>query len=155
MSNMQRKSPTCRIEDMGKSYEQLFKVIPQESMPAYLCERICKAILRERERHSLYGERARLVISSLSGISSLVGLMFALPALMIAASATGFSTFAGLFISDSDLLVSHFSTFGLSLLEALPGFETSITLFLLAVFLVSLKNFVQSLSKPSHLFPIL
>ena len=136
---------------MGKSYEQLFKVIPRESVPAYLCERICEAILRERERHSLYGERARLIISSLSGISSLVGLMFALPALMAAATASGFSTFAGLFVSDSDLLAAHFNTFGLSLLEALPGFEVTVTLFLLAVFLVSLKNFVQSVSRPSRL----
>ena len=135
---------------MGVSYERLFQVLPQESIPTYLCERICGAILRERERNSILWERTRLITSSLSGISSLVGLMFALPALMTASSTTGFSTFAGLFVSDSDLLFSHFSTFGLSLLEALPGFEVTITLLLLAVLLVSVQNFVRSLTTPHH-----
>jgi hypothetical protein len=127
---------------MGTDYEQLLKVLPQEIMPAYLCERICEAILHERARH----ERTRLVFSSLTGISSLVGLMLALPALVSAASASGFSTFASLFISDQDLILSHFSSFGLTLLEALPGFEVTVTLFLLAVFLVSLQNFVRGIT---------
>jgi len=127
---------------MGTSYEQLFKVLPQESMPAYLCERICGAILRERERH----ERTRLVFSSLTGIASLAGLILSLPALVSASSASGFSTFASLFISDSDLVSAHLSTFGLTLLEALPGFEVSVTLLLLSIFLVSLQNFVRGLT---------
>jgi hypothetical protein len=130
---------------MGKNYEQLLRAVPQEPLPAYLCERICEAILRERERRFQLWERSQLVISSLTGISSLAGLMFALPALVNAATVTGFSTFASLFISDSDLLVSHFNTFFLSLLEAVPGFEVTVTLFLLAVFLVSLRNFVMTL----------
>jgi hypothetical protein len=131
---------------MGTNFDRLFQALPQESSPVYLCERIYLAILRERERESLLWQRGRVIISSLSGISSLVGLMFALPALMSAATASGFSTFASLFVSDSDLVVSHFSSFGLSLLEALPGFEVTLTLFLLTVFLVSLQNFVRGLS---------
>lgn len=143
---MQRNPASLRIENMGSDYERLFKLIPQDSMPAYLCERICESILRERDRNSILWDRARLIISSLTGASSLAGLAFALPALMAASAANGFSTFAGLFISDSDVLVSHFSTFGMSLLETLPGFEVTVTLFLVAVFLVSLQNFVRSLS---------
>jgi hypothetical protein len=139
---MQRTPAEHRIEDMGRKFEQLFEVLPQDSLPAYLCERICMAILREREKRSLYRERARLFVSSLTGISSLAGLIVALPALMRAADANNFSTIAGLFVSDSDVLASHFSTFMLSLVEAIPGFEVMVTLFLLAVFLVSLQNFI-------------
>lgn len=131
-----------RIESMGNNYDRLFQALPRETVPEYLCERIYRAVLRERERY----ERARLVISSLFGASSLVGLVFAFPALLNAAATSGFSTFASLLISDNDLLVSHFSTFAYSLLEALPGFEVTITLFLVAVFLVSLQNFVLGLS---------
>jgi hypothetical protein len=72
--------------------------------------------------------------------------MLALPALIRAATASGFSTFASLFISDSDLVTSHLGTFGLTLLEALPGVEVTLTLFLLSVFLVSLQNFVRSIA---------
>ncbi len=125
---------------MGRKYEQLFEVLPQDSLPSYLCERICTAIQRERAQRSLYRERTRLMVSSLTGISSLAGLMFALPALMHAAMLDNFPTIASLFISDGDLVADHFSTFMLSLIEAIPGFEVTVTLFLLAVFLVSLQN---------------
>lgn len=131
---------------MGTNYERLFQVITHEPMPTYLCERICEAIVRERERSALFWERSRLITSSLSGISSLVGLMFALPALLHALITTGFSALAGLFITDSDVLAQHISTFGLSLVEALPGFEVTLTLFLVAVLLVSVQNFAKSLN---------
>jgi hypothetical protein len=134
---------------MGSNYERLFKVLQQDSMPTYLCERICDAILQERDHRTLYRsnfrERARLILSSLTGASSLVGLVFYLPALVNAASATGFATFVGLFMSDGDVLATHLGTFGTSLLETLPGTETMMTLFLIAVFLVSLQNFIHGL----------
>lgn len=131
-----------RIEYMGSNYERLFQALPQETVPEHLCERIQQAVLRERGRY----ERTRLVVSSLFGASSIAGLAFALPALMNAAATSGFGAFASLLISDNDLIVSHFSAFALSLLEALPGFEVTVTLFLFAVFLVSLQNFILGLS---------
>jgi hypothetical protein len=139
---------------MGSNHEQLFEVLPQNSLPGYLCERICLAIQRERDKRILFEERSRLIVSSLTGTSSLVGLCVALPALLRAAAENNFTTIASLFISDSDLIASHFSTFMLSLIEAIPGFEVMATLFLLAVFLVSLQNFIfvlggKTLTKPS------
>ena len=134
---------------MGSNYERLFKVLEQNSMPTYLCERICDAILLERDQRILFRsnfrERTRLIVSSLTGASSFVGLVFALPALVKAASDTGFSTFASLFMSDGDVLANHLSSFGVSLLETLPGPETTLTLFLVAIFLVSLQNFISGL----------
>ncbi len=146
---MQQNKLFARIRDMGTNFDRLFQALPQESQPNYLCERIYLAILSERERNSRMWERARIIISSLSSISSLVGLMFALPALIQAATESGFSTFASLFITDSDLVVNHFNSFGLSLLEALPGFEITLTLFLVAVFLVSLQTIARGLSSNS------
>ena len=137
---------------MGTNYDRLFKVLSHDSIPTYLCERICEAIVRERERSTLLRERTRFITSSLSGISSLVGLMFALPALLRAADVSGFSTFAGLFMTDGDVLATHLNTFALSLVEAFPGFEVTVTLFLVAVFLVSLHNFVRSISSTPLFF---
>jgi hypothetical protein len=56
-------------------------------------------------------------------------------------------------VSDSDLVTSHFSTFGMSLLEALPGFEVTITLLLVAILLVSLRTVVQSFISAHVLAP--
>jgi hypothetical protein len=131
---------------MGSKFEQFFKIVPSKTPPQYLCERILLAVERERVRQA----RTRLAVSSLSGMSSLVGLVFALPALFRAADTTGFSTYAPLLISDSDMITTHFSTFVSPLLETLPGFEVTITLFLLAVLLVSFKNMVQG-SLQAHL----
>lgn len=117
-------------------------LFPRESVPAHLCEQICQAITRERIRR----ERMRLIVSSLCGTSSLAGLVFALPALMQAASASGFLSYSQLLVTDSDFVFANVRTFVLPLLEALPGVEVSITLFLVAVFLVSVKNFVYSLA---------
>ena len=127
---------------MGSNYKELFQALPQEPVPAYLCERILDAVQTEHTRV----QRVRLVISSLAGTGSLVGLVFAIPALIRAASVTGFSSFASLLVSDNDLISSHLGAFAYPLLEALPGFEVTVTLFLLAVFLVSLQNFVRGIS---------
>ena len=126
---------------MGSNYKELFQALPQEPVPAYLCERILGAVQMEHARV----QRVRLVISSLAGTSSLMGLVFAIPALIRAASVTGFSSFASLLVSDNDLISSHLGAFAYPLLEVLPGFEVTVTLFLLAVFLVSLRNFVRGM----------
>ncbi len=131
---------------MGSNYEQLFHILTPEAPPAYLCERILVAVGHERVRRG----RTQLFISSLTGISSLAGLMFALPGLLRAADATGFSSYLPLMISDSDVISSQAGTFFSTLLAALPGFEVTLTLFLLSVFLVSVKSIVQN-SVQAHL----
>jgi hypothetical protein len=128
---------------MEDTFESLLQVLPRETPPSYLCERILSVVALEHTRQ----RRVRLVVSSFSGASSLVALAFAVPALIHAASVTGFNSYASLFMTDSDVMTSHFSTFALSIMEALPGFEVTVTLFLLAVFLVSLQNFVRNLRK--------
>ncbi|MBA3789316.1 hypothetical protein H0X32_02895 [Patescibacteria group bacterium] len=126
---------------MEANYERLFKVLPPETPPTYLCERILRVVEQERTRQ----RQVRFVISSFSGASSFVGLVLAIPVLMHAASLRGFSSFASLLVSDGDLLSSHLSSFALPLAEALPGVEVTFTLFLLAVFLASLKSFVWNI----------
>jgi len=150
---MQRNRIMNRSTAMEDTTESLFKALPRETPPSYLCERILQSVAQAHTRQ----RQVRLVVSSFCGASSLVALAFAVPALLSAASVTGFSSFASLLLSDNDVMISHFSSFALSLLEALPGVEVTVTLFLLAVFLVSLQNFVRSVGssefhfrKPAH-----
>ncbi len=126
---------------MGRTSQQIFSPTARETVPAHLCEQICSTIARERIRR----ERMRLAVSSLFGTSSLAGLVFALPALMSAASASGFVSYSQLLLTDTDFAATNIRAFIIPVLEALPGVEVMITLFLIAVFLVSLRNFARSL----------
>lgn len=126
---------------MGSTNKYIYSTISRTSVPAHLCEQICQTIARERVRR----ERTRLIVSSLCGTSSLAGLVFALPALLQAASTSGFVTYSQLLISDTDLAVTNIRTFIVPVLEALPGIEVLLTLFLIAVFLVSFRTIASSL----------
>jgi hypothetical protein len=127
---------------MGSEYQQLFKTLVPETVPVNLCEQICQALSQERVRR----ERVRLVVSSLLGASSIAGLAFSIPALSHAAVATGFTSYAPLLMSDHDLVFSNLKLFLMPVLETLPGPETTLTLFLIAVFLGSVKNFACSVA---------
>ena len=145
---MHRNPPDLRIEDMGSDYERLFKTLPVQIPPTYLCERVVGGIARDVSLR----RRERLVLFSLSGVASGLGFLATLPLLVNAATASGFNAYASLAVSDSGIVTSHFSTFALSLLEALPGPETALALFLVSVFLVSLRNIARTLPHASVYF---
>ena len=84
---------------MGTNTQQVFKALVPETVPVYLCEQICQALSQERMRR----ERMRLMLSSLSGASSIAGLAFSIPALSHAAVTSGFTSYAPLLMSDHDL----------------------------------------------------
>ena len=142
---MQQNPSETRTDTMGRDYERLFQAIPRMTAPSYLCERVLGAIERER----ILRKQATLVVSSLSCAISALGLVLAVRAFLAAASASGFTSFASLATSDSSLIAGHFSTFTLSLLESLPTLETTAVLFVIAVFLVSLKSLVGSFPRLS------
>ena len=116
--------------------EQLLQALPSTTVPNYLCEQVLGAVARERAAF----ERVRLYVSSLITTASAVGSVFAVSAFIHAAGASGFTAFISLLGSDSTLIAGHFNTFLLTLLESLPAVETILMLFVLAVFLASLKG---------------
>ena len=120
---------------MGREYERLFGALPQDSAPAYLCERVFGAIQRERMRMV----RMRLVFSSCTGALSLAGFILAGKALLSAMTASGFLTYASLALSDSGTVMSTSHIYLLTLLESLPGPEVIVSLALLAVLIQSLR----------------
>lgn len=131
-----------RTKTMGRDITHNSAVFTHTPVPAHLCEQVCQAVLRERQRQA----RLRFIISSLCGTSSLVGLVFALPALLHAAQNSGFVSYSSLLLTDTQVALSHTNLFLVPVLEALPGIETITTLFLLSVFLVSVQSLVRSMS---------
>jgi hypothetical protein len=123
---------------MGSQYERLFGVLPACMPSDHLCERVTDAIRLERVRSA----RARFVLSSLSLVLSAIGSFIAGRALIAAAYQSGFSAYASLAFSDGGIVSAHFSSFGLTLLESLPGPETAFTLALIAVLIESLRVLV-------------
>ncbi|MFZ1987565.1 MAG: hypothetical protein WAV21_00825 [Minisyncoccia bacterium] len=125
---------------MGSSHERLFGVLPNITAPAYLCERVLDAVARKRMRQV----RIQLVLSSLSGMASFTGVIFAGRALMTALSQSGFTSYTSLLFSDGGAVMSYGQTFALSLLESLPGPEVAITLALVAILIQSLRVLATS-----------
>lgn len=128
----------ARSSSMGREYEWLFGALPQNSAPAYLCERVFGAMTRERIRIL----RMRLVFSSCTGALSLGGFIIAGKALVSAMTASGFLTYASLAVTDSSAVFGSSHSFLLSLLESLPGPEVVFSLALLAVLIQSLRILV-------------
>lgn len=125
---------------MGREYERLFGALPKNSAPAYLCERVFGAIHRERVRIL----RTRLVFSSCTLLVSLAGTVAAVRALFTAMSASGFTSYASLAISDSSVVFGSGQSFLLSLLESLPAPEVMFSLALIAILIQSIRVLVAS-----------
>lgn len=145
---MQRNNSSPRTKGMGGEKSYISTAFVHTPVPAYLCEQICQAVQRERMRR----ERLRFIFSSLCGTSSLVGLVFVLPALGSAASSSGFISYFKLLLTDSDLVTGHLSIFFVPMLEALPAVQVIAALFLIAVLLVSAKNLICSIKYTSFTF---
>lgn len=128
---------------MENEYRRLMQAASVQ-IPAELEERVYRSLRAYRAR----SERMRLVWSSFAGVLAAAGLTFAIPALASAASASGFVNYLALFLSDSDLAFSHAGLFLLPVLEALPGPEATLTLFLLATLLVAGRNVIRSMAAP-------
>lgn len=138
---MQRPVLEPRIPDMHQARTLLRQAL-QEDLPAGLSIRVTNALIRIRTRQA----RLRYAASSLSGavcLASFAGLFISLKSFLSAASASGFTAYASLMISDSSVVSGHLSSFLAGLVEVLPSAETTITLALVSVFLVSLRSAVS------------
>jgi hypothetical protein len=128
------------MNDMGREYERLFGALPACDAPSYLCERVIGAVLRERVRIL----RTRLVFSSCGVLFAFVGGLFAFSLLTAAMTASGFSAYLSLLISDSASVPALGNAYLYSLLESLPGFEVALALFFVAVLIQSLRVLIAS-----------
>lgn len=110
--------------------------------PEGLYGRVVEAVGRARTRAA----RIRLAISSFFIASSTVGSFLAIKATIRAASASGFTSFASLALTDTSIIARHAQEFLLSLIETMPSIEVVLTLLGISVFLVSIRSFVRALA---------
>jgi cellulose synthase/poly-beta-1,6-N-acetylglucosamine synthase-like glycosyltransferase len=120
---------------------RLLREALRSELPAGLAARIEGALLRARTRRERLCHAVRMLCASLSLIS-FAGLFVSVRELARAASASGFTSYASLAISDSSVVVAHSDSFLASLAESLPSTETAVFLALVSVFLVSLRSAV-------------
>lgn len=114
----------------------------REELPAGLSLRVQAALSAARIRQARMRHTLSLLSSGVSVIS-FASLFVSLKAFATAATASGFTAYASLLVSDSSVVSSHFMSFAEALAEALPSVETTITLALVSVFLVSLRSAVS------------
>lgn len=115
---------------------------PDTEAPEGLYGRVVEAVGRARTRAA----RTRLALSSFSIAFSSVGSFFAVRATIQAASASGFTSFASLALTDTSIIARHAQEFFLSLIETMPSIEVVITLLGISIFLVSIRSFVRALA---------
>ena len=129
-----------RIEDMNQG-TRLLSAALRSDMPAGLGALVAGALTRARARQERACHIVRMLCTGLS-LASFVGLFVSVRNLASAASASGFTSYASLFVSDSGTVFANFASFLQGLAEALPSAETAVFLALVAVFLVTLRSAV-------------
>jgi len=127
---------------VGSDYERLLSALPKETAPLYLCEQVVDRIRNERIQRT----RARLVAASLCTAGSALAGLYVGGVGIATASQTGFFAYLALAFSDSGVVLHDIGSFGLSLLESFPTFETIAFLALCAVLIGSLRALGQGLS---------
>jgi hypothetical protein len=127
---------------MLKNYNNLFSVItppdPADDLLAKIMEKI-------QYRQKVMKVRSRLVIFSVGLIGSIAGFIPVFKLFTSGLNNSGFFQFFSLLFTDSQIILTYWDNFLLTLLEALPIFSLTALLIILFVFLESLKNFVHDL----------
>lgn len=113
----------------------------QSQLPTGLEARVRASLLAFRARQERTRHAVRVFCASLS-LVSFGGIFFSIKAFLSAASASGFTAYASLMLSDSSTVSAHLASFLEGLAEVMPSTETIIVLALVSVFLVSLRNAV-------------
>ncbi len=120
---------------MRQDYEKLFTHLDIPEPPADLLPKIMSRIQGKRHFFNL---KQRLIIFSLSTVSSVVALIFTFKMVWTGFFDSGFLQFFSLLFSDFEVVVSYWRNFVMSLFETLPAMG-------LILFLGSMLIFIKVL----------
>lgn len=92
------------------------------------------------------GRRAKnyLLVSLITSTASIVGVVFAAQYVVQAIFQTSFYRYFSLLFSDSDIVLSYWRQFTLSLVESLPFFAVTLVLVAIVVLMVSIRVFANN-----------
>ncbi|MFH1145832.1 MAG: hypothetical protein V1707_02615 [bacterium] len=105
-----------------------------------LFQRVMARIVREERLHDV---RRRFMLFSILLVGSLATAIPAIQWLRTELAVSGFTAFISLALSDGRELVGNWQSFGTALLESLPVASLALTLFVIFIFLQSLKILIR------------
>lgn len=92
------------------------------------------------------GRRAKnyLLVSFITTTASIVGVIFSAQYVMQAVYQSSFYRYLSLLISDSDIVLSYWQQFTLSLVESMPFFAVTLALVAIVILMVSIRVFTNN-----------
>lgn len=130
------------VGSMRNNYEKSPMRFRPPEPPVGLFDRI---MVRIHEEELLLSVRKRLFLFSITALGSVTAFVPVVNAFRIEFTQSGFGQFFSLLFSDGGWVAAHWQDFGLALLESMPAASIGAFLFMLLVFLWSLKHFIQAL----------
>lgn len=121
-------------EDFKKLFNHLETVEPPKDLSIRLMLRY-----QQEQKTKILMRKLHLSLFSLVTVASAVFLVPTIKAFLASVSESGFLYFFSLLFSDFKIMVANWQVFGLSLLESLPVLNLAILLFVIFIFLGSLK----------------
>jgi len=109
-------------------------------IPEGLRKRVLTSIRKEEIRRA----RVYVICALMAGLSSIVGIVFSIAYIARAISQSSFYQYFSLLFSDADIVRSYWKSFGMSLVESMPFFATTLVLFAVVVLMMSVRVFIKN-----------
>ncbi len=129
------------MDNYEKLFSQLKTVEPSKDLSTRLMFRY-----RQEQKRKILMRKVHLSIFFLITVISAVLLVPAVNSFLASSSQSGFSSFLSLLFSDFKIMVANWQIFALSLLESLPVLDLVILLFVIFIFLESLKFLAKDIN---------
>ncbi len=123
---------------MREDFKKLFTYLETVEPPKDLLPRLMFRYQQE-QRKKIFVRKLHLSLFSLVTVASAVFLVPTIKAFLASVSESGFLYFFSLLFSDFKIMAVNWQVFGLSLLESFPVLNLAILLFVVFIFLGSLK----------------
>ncbi|MFA6354440.1 MAG: hypothetical protein WCX12_02030 [Candidatus Paceibacterota bacterium] len=128
---------------MRGDYERLFGQIDHLEPPDGLLDKIILRINTERRRRTI---RFRIGLFGVLAVTAVAAFIPAWQELQSEMAGSGFSQFFSLIFSDTQVVLTYWREFILSLIESMPILGITVVLGLVLVFLASVKFLVRDFS---------
>jgi len=133
---------------MDKHLKNLMSNLKYPELPEKLFSKIMTRIHKEQKLSTI---RTRLIIFSVTFISSIIALLPTTQALITSFKESGFMEFLSLIISDIEIVFNNWQDYSITLLESLPVTNIAILLTILFISLKSMQYIAINAKKVLHI----
>jgi hypothetical protein len=129
---------------MEQSYDKLFSTLPRLHAPSGVNERILLSIYIHEKRRM----RVTFALCATTALASLATLFSLAESTLARATESGLPDYLALLQSDSDVVLSHWQDFALTLVDALPLLGITLMLLMLFTLLHALRIALSATQQP-------